>query len=294
MILLNGKEVQFGTFPNGETHVKHIVEATEDHPAYDFFSANLEEVNVITFKYENDGDLIKLLFVKKHLDSLTVNPAELVIYYMPYSRMDRVEDNNPFTLKYVAQFINEMKFDNVFIVEPHSDVTGALVDNAISVMINFELIEEVMGRINFDPENDYLVFPDAGAQKRYHKMKYPNLVGFKERDFTTGDITGLQIVGAPSEKKEGRKAIIVDDLSSKGRTFVETSKALAAQGFDQIFLLVAHAEDSIFQGKLFDEATPITQIFTTDTILTTADYWANQKYKDQLVVFDIEDVLQSK
>lgn len=283
MILLNGKEIEFGVFPNGETHVKTKISIME--------VAN--ETNTISFKYENDSDLIKLMFLKNHIDTLVISPCDLVIYYMPYSRMDRSEGGSVFTLKYVARMINLMYFQTVYVIEPHSDVTCAVLDNAIPIMVNFSLVKDVMERVGFDPEMDYLVFPDAGAQKRYHSLKYPHLVGFKERNFETGKIESLQLVGKEFPASTGRKAIIVDDLSSYGGTFLLTAEALKPKGFDEIYLLVAHAENSIFKGELFKSGL-IDKIFTTNSLITEHNFWSSKFYQDKLHVYDVEEILHDK
>lgn len=174
MIKLNGKEIKFETFPNGETRM-----VDEGIALLDWGK------QTISFKYENDSDLIKLMFVKKFVDSRRKSSSifELIIYYMPYSRMDRSEDGSAFTLKYVADFINSLDFDKVTVVEPHSDVTLALLNNVESKFVNFKLLPKVMEEVKF-LSIDYLFFPDAGAPKRYANIKgYNQLVGFKNRDF---------------------------------------------------------------------------------------------------------------
>lgn len=279
MIKLNGKEVIFKTFPNGETLMVHD-------------ELNLVRVNTgrieneVIFKYENDSDLIKLMILKQYLDTFDIE-ANLLITYMPYSRMDRSENNSPFTLKYISKFINSLNFYEVIIIEPHSDVTCALVENAWAEYINFDLVEKVKKDVGFDNDGDYIVFPDAGASKRYSKMKAKNvLVGHKHRDFETGKIQSLELVGSVVHKPN--KAIIVDDLSSYGGTFVHTAKALYELGFNEVYLLVCHSENSIFKGELFNY---ITKVFTTDSILTEQNNWENAKYREQLHIFELEGVL---
>jgi ribose-phosphate pyrophosphokinase len=274
MIKINGQEIVIKTFPNGESRIveESFVEATE-------FG------NSVDFKYESDADLLKLMLVKKYLDDTHFqHPNHLTIYYMPYSRMDRSENDSPFTLKYVAEFINSLNFDFIEVIEPHSDVTCALLNRAKPNYINFELVEKVKALVDFDNDTDFIVFPDAGASKRYSQMRAKNiLVGHKHRDFQTGQIDSLDLIG--DLDTSGTKAIIVDDLSSYGGTFVRTAEALHEFGIDEVYLLVAHAENSIFKGKLFDY---IRKVFTTDSILTEQGNWENQKYKRQLHIFEIE------
>lgn len=263
MIVLNNTPINFDTFPNNETNIPNM---SKNLMAY-------SETNHILFKYESDDDLIKLLFIKNYVDDSAPNAKNhLTITYMPYSRMDRSESGSAFTLKYVTRFINAMQFDTVKVIEPHSDVTVALLDRATAHYINFDLIETVKSSIDFDTSRDYLFFPDAGAQKRYQSLSSdPQIVGFKHRDFKSGEIKSLDIVGTVHDNP--RNALIVDDLSSYGGTFVRSAKALREAGFDKIYLLIAHAEDSIFKGELFDH---ISTVFTTNSLLSEDAIQTNQ------------------
>lgn len=278
LIKVNGKEIEFTQFPNGEANMNHL----------SFPVASFKMMNEVDFKYESDEDLIKLMFVKRYLDeSQGYANYKLNIYYLPYSRMDRSEDGSPFTLKYISKFINDLNFDEVVLIEPHSNVSPALIDNSYSNYINFELINKVVEEIGFNIESDYLMFPDIGAQGRYKSMKYPNvLIGHKERDFTTGTIKGLSVIG--DINNETNKVLIVDDLSSRGGTFIHSSIKLKQMGFKEVYLLVGHAENTVFKGELFDH---VDKLFTTDSILTEQDYWENKKFKPKLKIYNLEDLI---
>lgn len=275
MIKVNGKEVLFERFPNGETKMLH-----------ETIEFNTQLRNNVHFKYETDEDLIKLMFVKGFLDKVSSLSA-LTIYYMPYSRMDRSIEGGAFTLKYVAELINNLNFHHVWVVEPHSEVTTNLLDFCTPLFINFKLIEDVKADINFNLANDCLFFPDAGAQERYEEMTgYNQLIGFKKRNLTTGVIESLEVVGDVPEG--ARKAIIVDDLSSYGGTFVHSAIKLKQLGFKEIYLLVAHAENNIFKGELFRH---VNKVFATDSILSNANSIRFARGRRQLKVYSLEDIL---
>ncbi|QGQ95640.1 ribose-phosphate pyrophosphokinase [Paenibacillus psychroresistens] len=258
MILLNGTKLVFKLFPNGETLVDG-----------DQILALAADFNKVAFKYENDSDLIKLMFIKNYLDDRNLKAA-LIIYYMPYSRMDRVEGSSVFTLKYVANFINSLSFEKVTLIEPHSDVSLALINKSTAKYPSIELLIRVIAETGFNIEQDYLFFPDAGAQKRYSKVKgYKQLVGFKVRDFQTGEIKKLDIVGHVDHKNF--KVIIVDDLCSYGGTFMMSAEKLKEAGADKVYLLVGHCEKSIYKGKIL-ETDLIDQVFTTNTMLEESEH----------------------
>ena len=252
MLYLNNRLVEITKFPNGESliNTKNLI---------------TQEKNVISLKFENDLDLMNLVYIKKHLNSLG-QETDLLIPYMPYNRMDRTEDKTVFTLKYVCNLINNLQFKTVTIYEPHSDVCVALLDRVqvenVSAMITESLIEEL-----YFNDNDYLFFPDGGAMKRYSKqIRWDRiLTANKERDFETGYIKKLTIEG--DIPKEPFRVIIVDDLCSKGTTFFMSSKKLKEIGATDIYLVVAHCENTIFDGDIL-KTDLISKVYTTDSILT--------------------------
>lgn len=260
MLLLNGQKVSVTQFPNGESKL--------DGQA---ISTMAKEQNVITLRFESDADLMHLLFLKSHLDTLPhVDTIRLVMPYMPYSRMDRTEGTGVFTLKTVASFINGMNFKLVSVFEAHSDVTLALLDRVESVMMaDCGTVEHVMERIGFNPEEDFLFYPDAGAEKRYQgKINGRHLFGIKHRNFETGQIESFQIAGKTTPTDSFKRVLIVDDLSSYGGTFLHSAKALKEQyDFQEVYLLVGHAENSIVKGDLLTSGL-VDKVFTTDSLVT--------------------------
>lgn len=256
MILLNGVKVEIKKFPNGETLINNLKD-------YRVFADNKYHINMFV-KFESDEDLIHMMFIKRHLDEMNID-VELEIPYLPYSRMDRTEGLNVFTLKYLSKMINDLNFKKVIIHEPHSDVSVALIDRCKVVHKTLELLEDAKTYIKFN-ENDYIFFPDQGAEKRYSKhIKSSNvLTGIKERDFATGRIKKLDIVGEKPNKDF--RVVIIDDLCSRGGTFMLSAEKLRDIGAKEIYLVVAHCEDTIFDGDIL-KTDSINKVFTTNSIL---------------------------
>lgn len=250
MIIVNNQEVKFNRFPNNESYID--VQALE----------LLTNDYTIILKFESDEDLIHLYFLKKYLDEKKLQ-GNLIIPYLPYSRMDRTEDLRLFTLKYVTKLINDMNFNKVEICEPHSDVSLALLDRVHVKNTTLEITKKVMSE-NLGKDL-YIVYPDAGAEKRYSKhIKSKYLTCTKERDFETGEIIRLEI--NLENVESGFTAIIVDDLCSKGGTFDLAAKRLRDIGAIEIILVVTHCENTIFDGNLLDNNL-INKIYTTNSIL---------------------------
>jgi ribose-phosphate pyrophosphokinase len=260
MIYFNGEKIEVKKFPNGEALIQ------SDHLNIRSNGNGEDHQNEIKVHFENDEDITHLIFLKGHLDDLNTK-CNLIIPYLPYSRMDRTEGITIFTLKHLCKLINALNFESVTIYEPHSEVSTALLDRVKVVDMSQTLTEELLKELNSGEEEICLVYPDAGAAKRYgKKINYEKiLIANKERDFKTGHIKKLQIIGDMQGKSF--KSIIVDDLCSKGGTFKLTASKLKEMGAKEIYLVITHCENTVFQGDLLTDDL-ITGIYTTNSILS--------------------------
>lgn len=273
MIYLNGVEVKFEKFPNNEIKLNCPI--------------NLDNVQTITLKWLTNDDLFSLGVLKRHVDKdrylrRTIN---LIIYYMPYSRMDRTEGNTAFTLKYACKLINDMDFDTVTVCEPHSDVTCALLDRSEALPITERLFKRGMRNswFDFNHKLDFVCFPDAGAEKSYSNIgDFNKIIGMKSRDWETGHINRYDMYNTTELSMVGRRAIIIDDLCSKGGTFIYAANELRKRGITEVYLLTTHCEYSIFAGDLLKDGSPVDHVFTTNTIINT------EYAEDNLSVYDIK------
>jgi ribose-phosphate pyrophosphokinase len=129
----------------------------------------------------------------------------------------------------------------------------------------------MLDRLKFDrviTDSSYLMFPDTTAFKRYEKM-LPNryFLGLKNRDFKTGKITSYRLV-PPEGQLDPRQAVfIVDDLCAKGTTALNAGLELKKLGFQNIYLVVPHCEDTVFDGELLKDDSPVKLIYTKGTMI---------------------------
>lgn len=281
MIKLNDTIINVGKFPNNESFID--VELSKE--------IKKENKCTIYFKFEDDSEFIYLKFLKDFLSDNFVENITLLMPYIPYSRMDRKEENRLFTLKSIAKFINELNFKKVIVWEPHSNVSTALFDRLVVVNKSAEITWKLLTKLSEvasdssimekydDPyiaikeeckkRKIFLVYPDDGAAKRYNKQfDFENIITCqKERDFNTGRIKSLKLECPDKIKID--TAVIVDDLSSRGGTFQYTAKELKEQlGVENIYLVVTHCENTIFDGEVLTGGL-IKMVYTTDSIIDT-------------------------
>ncbi|MNF53273.1 Ribose-phosphate pyrophosphokinase 2 [compost metagenome] len=212
-------------FPGGEVLVQ--LPQPVDHAERIYVNASLR----------GSDDVMALLLT---VDAIRrQNPyADLILHlpYVPYARQDRVcNEGESLSIAVMAQLINSCNFDKVRILDPHSDVTPALIKNV-------HITEQSSVFANVHPcwDDIYIVAPDAGAYKKSYKFaQYVNAAGVitcnKVREMATGKILGLTC----SDDVVNKKLFVLDDICDGGRTFIEVS-ALLREKAASIELGVTH------------------------------------------------------
>lgn len=216
---------------------------------------------MVEWRYESDAELFTLICIAKHYSNCSL---KLILEYLPHARQDRVKKpEDVFTLKYFCEVINDLCFESVWVLDPHSNVSLALLDNVYTLPVE-DLINRVIKEIN-DPEL-VAFYPDEGAMKRYSAdiNSLPYAFGIKKRDWATGKIEGLQLINESIVKD--KNVLIIDDICSRGGTFYHSAKALKAAGAKNIYLYITHAENTMVDGEMYNDPDLIKTIFTTSSI----------------------------
>lgn len=220
-------------------------------------------VRTIEWHYEDDADLFTLICLKRHYDKFN-EPITLAMPYIPHARMDRVkEPEDVFTLKYFCEVINSLNFRKVLVADAHSNVSLALLDRVQQAPIEefIQTVLECVFTFYTSAKDLTLFFPDEGAMKRYSTcVDLPYAFGVKKRDWKTGKIQDLQIIN--SEAVKGKDILIIDDICSRGGTFLHAAKALKKAGAKDVYLYVTHAEDTMVEGEMYNDPNLIKHIFT--------------------------------
>ena len=236
MVKLNGFNVVKGRFPNNEV----------DYEPWSFtpfpMCLSTDSWNTFTLIFESNEDLFNLQIVKKMYDDRYIGFAKtrLAIHYFPYCQMDREMDSHLFSLKYVVQIINDLKFDEVVVWDPHSNVLPALLNRC---HVHYPITSFLEAAVHCEDGLpwDLFFFPDNGAAKKYTEIldtkKYR--FGNKKRNLDSGEIICYEVI-ADKADIEGKKILIVDDMVMGGRTFVEAAKALREMGASHVDLYVTH------------------------------------------------------
>lgn len=268
MVLVENEVVRTEKFSNTETKV------------FDFYDTLKQKKDkngfvVVSMRYETDNpeynvndDLMTILFVKRRLDSLRLKSV-LLLWCMPYARMDRKIDGYLFTLDSICFFLNSLQFEKVVVIDPHSEETLRLLDRVHPVYLVVEELTKIKKQIGFDEEKDCIVFPDRGAYERYLLFLYKskNICVFKkQRNNVSNDIVYHEI--ETGKINPGASCIVIDDLCSKGDTLLRTVEKLVQLGAGDIYLAVSHCENTALGGELL-KSERVKTLFTSDSMMST-------------------------
>ena len=226
-------------------------------------------VSIMHKGMKNSNDLMALLMLNDALRRAYPRAEyRLGMGYVPYARQDRVcNDGEAHSMKVFGNLINTMGFDEVLIIDPHSDVAGACIDNCTSIVSQVEVIESFEElQADISDLDMVLISPDAGAIKKSEAVavafEMPLVQGVKQRDLRTGALSGFAI-NDPRKTVEGRNCLIVDDICDGGGTFLGLAKVLFDNGALSVSLYVTHGIFSQGVSHLLDNG--IDRIYTLDT-----------------------------
>ena len=262
MIKINNETVPVKYFPDGTLNIKG--------------NPKLNDGTVLlSWHYEYDGEYMIIAFLTRYYQSRG-NKVDLFMPYVPNARMDRVEnDEDIFTMKYFAEQINNLNFNKVFVMDVHSSVAVATIENIVIINID-AIVKKVVKKIEQATRKEVLLFyPDEGAMKRYSKeTDNPYAFAVKNRDWETGKILGLKIFGVDTADVKGKNVLIRDDICSKGGTCYYVAKKLKEMGADKVFIYVTHCENAVLDGEFGENKRSLLDtgliecLFTTNSICT--------------------------
>lgn len=149
----------------------------------------------------------------------------LGLLYMPYGRQDRVcNEGEAFSLRVFADMLNAIEFDDVLTLDPHSDVTAAVLNRSTVVDMATSLEDSVLLHEGYS----HIVSPDAGAYKKTQKVAelfgVPVIPCLKTRDTKNGKLSDPIVV--TNGIADVKRMLIVDDICDGGYTFIQLAKEL--------------------------------------------------------------------
>lgn len=261
-------------FPGGEYGIKWTELNEEDEFNFDLFHVDL------LARINSGNDLLKLMTFANACKNKGMY-LSITIPYFPGARQDRISNvGEPLTVKVYADLINSLNFEKVTIVDPHSEVTPALLDKC-----DIHPVSEILKRIVVENNYSVIIVPDAGSAKKTYNYYFPDaefnkkltfVQCLKKRDTETGKLSGFRVV---DEVPHGANILICDDIIDGAGTFVGLAEELCRKiqqeseelGWDVLpFKLGLYGTHGIFskgvKHLLNDFDGTFDEVFTTDSI----------------------------
>ena len=262
LVNLERSEIKYkiSKFPDGQQTINLI----------NWHSFNNEGDNAIQIstRLNSFQDLEILICAVQAIRNVTSRKIELYVPYFLGSRSDRkfVEGGVNYLKQVICPIINSLNFSKVDVLDPHSDVLEACLNNYEKTNNHF-LVALALNDICSDMIGSVcLVSPDAGAYKKvFDVAKEFNIekiiTATKVRDLKTGQILHTEV--PTLDQHNDIKYVIVDDICDGGRTFVEIAKAIkASRPTAKIYLVVTHG---IFSGGFYELDELFEGVFCTNS-----------------------------
>lgn len=231
------------------------------------------EDNILLQAYiKNSNDLMQLLLTVNAIRNIKQTiKIGLSLPYIPYQQQDRVcRVGEALSIQVFASLINSCNFEVVVLVDPHSDVAPALINNC-RIIPAVDVINQYLGK-KLKQEKYTLVIPDAGAIKRVQAvadfLELDTIQGMKIRDKQSGYIKDIQLLleGEGWARIAGNNFLVVDDIALSGNTFLPYAQQLKRAHANKVELYVSHG---IFNNGIDHfYSSGYDTLYTTDSICT--------------------------
>jgi len=227
-------------YSGGEVKVKLNQEDAE------YIQTSCDKVILWTHVTHSDH-ILEICNVVDIIRNLGIDDISLVMPYIPYARQDRVVHfGESLASKVFADIINSLDLKNVFVIDPHSYVSSALLnrcvilDEALAMFWRNSYYNFVYQTVPFSEVA--VVAPDAGAEKRAHKFVetffgiQTVILAIKHR--TSEGISQYIHDYSPLNDKF---VVVVDDICDGGRTFISLGQSIRQNSTPKrLGLIVTH------------------------------------------------------
>lgn len=207
---------------------------------------------------------MELFFILDSLKRSGARSITLVIPYLGYQRQDHIfREGEAVSLNVIIKLLEELGVTRVISLDFHSVKIPVMFHVPVTHLSALGVFADLINKD--DKEDLVLVSPDMGGIARIKKLSdltdgLPFLSIVKDRDLNTGDIESAEING---EIK--KRAVIVDDVISTGKTLVAAAELLRKKGVEEINVMATHAIMAKSAAKDLQNS-DIKKVIVTDSI----------------------------
>ena len=254
---LSLSEIEIHTFPDKENRVRVIDKVLDQDVVV------VQSTGVSPNRY-----YMELFFILDSLKRSGARSVTLITPYLGYQRQDHIfRSGEAVYLEVIVNLIKTLKVDSVISFDLHSLRIEEFFKTKRIKLSHLSALSVFAKEIKKMGGNDLvLVSPDMGGIRRIQLLtkllgnKIPCISIEKNRDLNTGEVKSTKVNG---EVK--KRAIIVDDVISTGKTLISAADLLKKNGAEEIYVMATHG---IFAGDAPEdlEKSIIKKVIVSDTI----------------------------
>jgi ribose-phosphate pyrophosphokinase len=224
-----------------------------------------------------NDNLMELLITIDALVRASADRITAVIPYFGYARQDRKTDGRtPISAKLVANLITKAGADRVVTVDLHAAQIQGFFDVPTDNLFAMPVIEDDI-RERYGSRDLLVVSPDVGGVVRARalaKRLDVDLAIVDKRREKAGESEVMNIIGVV----EGKKCILIDDMTDSGGTLINAAEALLKNGAKEVAAYVTHGVLSNGAAGNIDKS-QLKELVTTDTIQASPQVKAAKKIR---------------
>lgn len=239
-------------FPDGEAYVR-LLSAVEGR-----------EVEIVCTLARPDEQFLSLIFAAETAREMGAARVNLIAPYLAYMRQDkRFKDGEAISSVHFARLLSR-SFDGLITVDPHLHrrrdlgeifTIATRVEHAAPLLADW-IKDHVSDPLVVGPdaESEQWVAAVAGRAGAPHIVSNKTRRGDRDVSIDLPDLSALR----------ARRAVLVDDIVSSGRTMIETARKLSAAGMAKPVCVAVHA---LFADQSYAELLSLCErVVSTDTV----------------------------
>ena len=208
--------------------------------------------------------LMELLITTDALVRASARRITAVIPYYGYARQDRKTDGRtPISAKLVANLITVAGINRVVTVDLHSaPIQGFFDCPTDNLFAQPEMADDILKK--YGNKDLMVISPDVGGVVRARalaKRLEVDLAIVDKRREKAGESEVMNIIGTV----EGKKCILIDDMTDSGGTLINAADALLKSGAKEVAAYVTHGVLSNGAAANIDKS-QLKELVITDTI----------------------------
>jgi len=252
--------IEFHVFPDGEKRV--------------MIQDNVVDQDTVIIQPTGvpvNENYMELFFIVDALKRSGARTVTCVMPYLGYQRQDHVfRIGESASLHVVVKTLELVGCDRFIFFDLHSIKIPEFFNTPVVHLSALGLFAKKIKEMGWHNTDSVIVSPDMGGIRRIRILSellgnMPYAMVEKNRDLASGNVTADVIQG-----NLAKRALIVDDMISSGKTIEVACNLLARHGVQEMYVFATHP---IFSGAApyILQASLAQKIYVTDTIDVTAE-----------------------